>query len=358
LERGSFTNAARDFQRGLNSIQGYPFCGDVVAKLQQDLQSAKRGVFREELRRFIDEIQYLYGDEHASRVHLQAVDSKCAEIWAHREDILRVEEASPRIGESPGRDLLDLALVWTDVQVRLAPSDQRTQAYAHAAAILRSVEEVEGGSPVLKHELKKYSSGSADKIMEGSPTTPRSAWECYALGRSLMQSGDLASADSLFDEAIRLGPSEFWPWFCRGVCSLRQGKYSVAKEAFTVAIALRPQSAECYYNRAQAYASSGDVGKARQDYDQAISLNPSLASAVFNRGVLHLTQKELSDAERDFRRALELGMEPSAVQYNLALMHLQRKDLDLARQAVEASLHHRPGLKPAIDLKAQIQRQK
>jgi tetratricopeptide (TPR) repeat protein len=105
--------------------------------------------------------------------------------------------------------------------------------------------------------------------------SPRTAWECYALGRALLRNGDLETAAAALDRAVDLQPRSLWAQFYRGQCALRRGRHAEAVDAFGACVALAPE-AVCYYNRSLAYAGLGAHDRARLDLERARALDPNL----------------------------------------------------------------------------------
>ena len=97
----------------------------------------------------------------------------------------RMAESTPAAEERIRTDLLELALVWADLRVRLASKDRSEEARREAIEVLDQAEAVCGPSPALSRERR----ACAEKIGRHDPSlgpepAPRSAWEHYDLGRS------------------------------------------------------------------------------------------------------------------------------------------------------------------------------
>ena len=107
---------------------------------------------------------------------------------------------------------------------------------------------------------------------------PRTAWECYALGRALLRLGDLEPAALALDRAVALQPGSLWAQFYRGRCALLRNRHAEAVDAFGACVALAPE-AVCYYNRSLAYAGLGARERARLDLERARELDPSLVAS-------------------------------------------------------------------------------
>ena len=213
-----------------------------------------------------------------------------------------------------------------------------------------------GASPVLERGRQSHAEalGLTDVARQAerrvAALAPRTAWEHYAIGRTLLNAGALEAAARELDAATDLRPQELWGHFCRGVCAYRLRRFDVADSEFNACVALAPGLAECYYNRAQARAALGQGGLALRDYDHALGLAPGLADAALNRGVLHYREGRYAEAEGDFQRARGTGADPAAVHYNLDLVHQARGDRDAARSGRDAAPRHDPDHQGALDL--------
>ena len=107
-----------------------------------------------------------------------------------------------------------------------------------------------------------------DAATRDAGMAPRTAWECYALGRALLRHGDLESAAEALDRAVAMQPQSLWAQFYRGRCALLRNRHAEALDAFGACVALAPE-AVCYYNRSLAYAGLGAEGAARLDLERA-----------------------------------------------------------------------------------------
>jgi tetratricopeptide (TPR) repeat protein len=195
-------------------------------------------------------------------------------------------------GERLRADLLDLAILWASLRVRLGMDARETgEARREALRVLDEAEVTFGPSHILFRERQAHAkalglSDVADDAARGaSRVPPRTAWEHYAVGRSLLASGDLVRAEAAFERALALRPQDFWPNFHQGVCAYRRRHYEDALNAFRICVALAPDRAECFYNRALAQAALGHTDQASLDRDRAVRLDPTLAASPFGPGI-------------------------------------------------------------------------
>jgi tetratricopeptide (TPR) repeat protein len=128
---------------------------------------------------------------------------------------------------------------------------------------------------------------------------PRTAWEDYALGRSLMRRRPLGvtpggassasalalaaaanqiAADAALRRAVALEPAGLWPNFYCGLSAYRLGRYQDAVGAFSVCVGVAPRTAGVYYNRSLARAALGQDEAALDDLHHALDLDGRFAA--------------------------------------------------------------------------------
>src|SRR5262249_906754 len=138
----------------------------------------------------------------------------------------------------PRDDLLDLAIFCSDLRVRLASTAGKKEALGQALEILNQAEATFGPNPALEEERKFHGAPA-----RASRAVPRTAWDHFALGRSLLRAGALKRAADEIDQALRLQPQGLWPNFYHGLCAFRLGRHEDAVMAFSVCIGVAPEAA-------------------------------------------------------------------------------------------------------------------
>jgi serine/threonine protein kinase/tetratricopeptide (TPR) repeat protein len=353
LEQRHFAAAVDTCDGALERLGGNPNSNALCAALLQCRQRAARGHDVAALHRLLEHSRYVFGDDQVAPATLQALHGQCRSAWKQRDRLLRADEPlDAEIEESLRRDLLDAAILWADLQVRLAPPDRVSEVRREALEVLDEAEARFGISPVLCRQRRALGRPGDP----GADATPRTAWEHFTLGRWLLQDGKPAAAAVAFAHAVELRPQDFWPWFGKGLCAHRRGRADEAVTAFSVCIALAPESAPCYHNRALALAARGDVAAALDDCNRALRLDPQLGAAALNRGALHFAQRRLMAAEADFECALRHGANPAAVHYNQALVHQARQEPAKALASLDRALQHDPRHGPSRQLRSRIEK--
>jgi len=263
--------------------------------LREGIDHAQRGQAAKELHLLCERIRPLYGADDLSAATTRAVADQCRDLWHQREMIVqRLKHSSAPDEEQQTRaDLLDLAILWTNLRVRLASIAEAPAARQNALEVLAEAETLLGPSCVLYRERSTLARalGQIDAAEEAArqeaALTPRSAWEHFALGRAYLQAGDLPRAQDHLDRALEVQPAGLWPNFYKGVCAYRMGQYQDAVVAFSVCVALAPETAPCLCNRGRAYTELGQLERALQDYDRALRLDSTLAAAAMGRAEVH-----------------------------------------------------------------------
>jgi serine/threonine protein kinase/Tfp pilus assembly protein PilF len=344
LEQQRYVEARATLEHGIALIEDLPGQGDLLGRLHQGIDQTERARAADQLHRFCERIRPLYGIAQVPPGQLRAVSKTCAEFWDRR-DLLRQEPCSfqdPLLRQQVQADLLDLAILWAHLRVRLSPATQSREAHRQALDFLELVEKELGPSCVLDQERRLHGQvvGQAGAL---APTRPaQTAWEHAALGRACFHAGDLPSAQAHLERALALQPRSLWVSFYQGSCAFRLGEMPEAVAAFSVCVMLAPESAWCYYNRGLARTQLGQDERALRDFDRALAIDPMLAAGYLARGTLHYRQKRYPQAQADLEAALHHGLDGASVSYNLALVHLARDDAPSARACLERALEHEP----------------
>lgn len=354
LDRGDPAAAEAAFRQGLEWTEGLPDEAPLADEFRAALRLAGQQQAVRELHRLADVTRFLFPCNDLTGPAARELAARCRGLWDRRTLIL--DRLAPDLDAAERRrietDLLDLAILTADLHAESAPPAEKPKAREESLRTLADAEALFGPSPVLTYERRRHARtlGLADPAAGSPSREPQTAWEYYALGRSYLQSGDLARAAGHLEQAVCLQPQGLWPNFYQGQCAYRQGKYDDAALAFSVCVGAAPDQAPCYFNRALAYTALKRGPQAVHDYDQALRLEPGLGVAYLNRGALHVEAGRFADAEADLRKALEKGADAAVAYYNLALVHLARQDRVAALENVRTALHHNADHAKSVEL--------
>jgi tetratricopeptide (TPR) repeat protein len=235
----------------------------------------QRQQIADELHTLVDRLRFLDGVESLPVDRLRNLESGCAEVWRGRSRLKKQATAplAPEIEQRICADLLELAILWADMHVHLAPAEQLDQARHEALQVLAQAETELGSSVVLSRERQIYAEalGLSDEARRASDMVaklePHTSWEHYAVGRSLLRAGKSKAAAAQFQCAVDLEPQAFWPNFYAGISAYRLQQYEAALAAFSACVALAPDKAGCFYNRGLAYRALGREDLAARDFE-------------------------------------------------------------------------------------------
>jgi tetratricopeptide (TPR) repeat protein len=362
---GKYAEAAAALRRGLTLAQGPPALEGLAGELDGLLRLVAWARAAQELREFMDRVRLLYGAPSPPERGLADVEGRCRAFWEKRGLLLgapRARAPDPGARRQVAEDLLDLAVLWGDLRVHRAGKSAPAEA-REALAVLDEAEKLLGSSRILQQERQRHAEalGLAEVAREAgrraAAQVPRTAWEHYALGRSLLRAGRLDEAADPLRRAVALEPRGLWPNFYEGVCAYRRDRPLEAVAAFSACVALAPDKAACYYNRALAFTRADRADRALEDLTRALELDPSLGAAALNRAALHLRAGRFDEAEADLGRALERGADPATVHYNFALLHQACGQREQALASLRRALGHSPRHRAARDLLKRLEHQ-
>jgi serine/threonine protein kinase/Tfp pilus assembly protein PilF len=352
-------DAGAAFMRGIAAIDGDPFSSELKRELQDRLRIVHDHRAAQEFHQFVERIRMFTGAETTNRADAQAVAERCRGFWDQRHRIIALNPGDTELQH----DLVDLAIIWRRLLVRIVPAVEQEACRREAIAVLAQAERWSGAGCVLLHERRQHASALGLKEVaeaagrRAEATSPQSAWEHAALGRALLDGGNPEAARIQLDRALELQPNDFWAAFHKGRCARLLKLHDEAITAFTACLTLAPDNARprgtvawCFHNRALAYLDCDNLARARRDLECALEHDSHLGDAWLQRGLLNHREKHYDDALSDLKQALVEGADAARVHYGLALVYLARDNAPAAGAELEESLRADPDHKPAREL--------
>ncbi len=350
-------------ERAAQIAAGIPWRGAIRRQVEMARQELQSAVVAQELHQLVGAMRSLDGADGLPLQDARRLEDQARRLWDQRDSIAtRLARPSGSSAAGAEHDLVELALLWSDLHLRTASGASRRQAAREALEVLLEAERLAGEQCVLCRAQRQFAldAGQPELASQASDKAARllpvSAWEHYALGRLAQSAGNADEADAEFQAALQLDPQGLWPNFYRARAAYEHGRYDEAATAFTVCLALAPKAAWCYYNRALAYLGRGSLELARQDFDRSLELEPDLTLAALNRGMLSYQQERYDEALKDFQLAAANGADPASVHYAMALTRAAQGNEAAAGAELDQLFRHDPnhqdGRKLAKSLKA------
>lgn len=126
----------------------------------------------------------------------------------------------------------------------------------------------------------------------------------FALAKARLQKGDLAGAETAFEQTLALDPDHADALFGRGLCREGRGRLADAEAAYRRAVAVRPDFPEALNNLAAVLTRTDRPAEAVELLDRALAQRSDFEAARFNRGTAFYSLRRLGEAEADFRHIL------------------------------------------------------
>jgi tetratricopeptide (TPR) repeat protein len=359
-----YAEATSTLRQGLGLTEPMYRSSELSQQLEAELRMAERAQAAQELHQFIDRTRVLCSSDGLKLDELRQLESQARRFWnLRRWFVERITAPTPwELMRRRRMDVLDLAILWTGLRVRLADEKDKPAAHRHALEILTQAETLAGESGVLWHARRNHAvalkmdelAKQAEQAAAAAP--PTSAWEYAAAGHALWEAERLQEANAYFEEALRREPQSLWVNFCYGRCAHQLGRWEDAAAAFTACVSLAPASGWCFYNRGRAWIRLDRPDRARNDFDRALSLDATLTPAALDRGRLNLDERRWSEAAEDFQKVLDHGGDPAAAHYGLAVAEAGQGDRDAARTSLQRALQFDPQLPEALSFRESLDR--
>src|SRR5262249_48100177 len=176
LQRRAYGAARTTWQRGLATAENLPFHTKLAEELRGRLRLAERGEAADQLNQFVERLRILYGADGQPLAELRTIEAHCRTIWDQRNLIAQHHDSPER--EQVEQDLLDLAILWTDLRVRLAGKAEANNVRKEALKLLGQAEELFGPSCVLECERQAHAA-ALERLATVAPPAPgpRTPWE-------------------------------------------------------------------------------------------------------------------------------------------------------------------------------------
>jgi serine/threonine protein kinase/tetratricopeptide (TPR) repeat protein len=301
VELEDFEGAINTLRSGQADASTTPGGDGYEPRFQELLEVARHSQLLNKLHSLVDRLRFLTGAEKYTKEVLEKLEPQCRELWNNRQRLLKglqFDKQKPEHRLQLYRDVLDLAVIWAGLRVRIARPGDEHHARKFALKILEQAEaDLPEGSPILLAERAAYARALGMDNLEikalaelRKPSMqPHTAWEFCALGRASLNRGEFEKAAGLLDKAVDRAPHDFWSHFYRGKCAYHRHEYTEAAASFWASIGAAKgmsaiQQAPSYYNLALAEAALGRKEASLRHRDRALELDPEIESNALISG--------------------------------------------------------------------------
>jgi tetratricopeptide (TPR) repeat protein len=159
--------------------------------------------------------------------------------------------------------------------------------------------------------------------------------------------GDYQTAESLYEELVRIRPDDPNIRARFGDNLARQSKLGPAKEQYEAAIAVDPQLASAHYGLGNMLNLEGDYDGAASHYRAALESRPDHPGTLLNLAGILAFRGELAEAAALCRRALQIDPKGFAPNFDLGRVLNQKSSYREAIPFLRAAIDARPDSGPA-----------
>jgi tetratricopeptide (TPR) repeat protein len=301
--RGQYEAAVRRFHAG-QQIAAQTIGADFLKdQLARRLHNAQRLQYAQELNETVRLMRFGALEPRTPRRPSHLLEAASRKVWTRRAH-LTDRSAGPLetpLEQTIDNQLQELVLLWSDLQMRLAPVTERDAVQEEVARVIGEAEDQFGTSFAIQLAKDRHGIASTDK-----PLPPRAAWEYCAVGRAALADGKLARAHADFIKALELEPLNPVANYYAGVVDLREKRYADALQKLSLCLGADPVP-ECFVFRGEAYAALAQHELALRDFQQAIDRQADFAPAYEQRGQLCQKLGRHEESKKDLERARQLN---------------------------------------------------
>ena len=161
-------------------------------------------------------------------------------------------------------------------------------------------------------------------------------------GFAFHQKGQLAQAQELYHQALKIQPKHFDAWYLLGVIAYKTRNFERAVELINRALEINPQHPDAYNYRGNALNELKHYEAALQSYDRAIALKPDYADAYNNRGVALQELKQQEAALQSYDKAIALKPNYADAYNNRGNLLKELKHYKGALQSYDKAIEFKP----------------
>ncbi|NTW88610.1 MAG: tetratricopeptide repeat protein [Desulfobulbaceae bacterium] len=164
----------------------------------------------------------------------------------------------------------------------------------------------------------------------------------HLLGVIAFQAQNHQRAVDLINQAIEIYPHNSAFYSSRGAALQELKQYDAAIASYDQAITLKPDYADAWYNRGLALQARNQLEAAIASYDKVLALRPDFPEAWSNRGAAFQGLNQLEAAVGSYDQAIKLKPDYAEAWSNRGVALHRLDKLDAAIASFDKAIAHRP----------------
>jgi tetratricopeptide (TPR) repeat protein len=244
---------------------------------------------------------------------------------------------------------------WSSAQSRLEAIAAQTDGLL-GADLLATVYE-RSGAPQRGAALRSRQKSHGLYVAVEDPWIDELMDACFDTYRLALESGtaairkEPARAEHLISRALEINPSDANLHFHAGQQARQRGELGSARSHLESAVRLDPALTDAWAALVTLQQQEGGGGAA-QTLERALAANPDSPVLLLERGRFHKSQGRIGAAMADFRRSAQLRHDDATAAIELARLLLAQNRIDEGIQALEAGLAAEPDHPIALSILA------
>jgi tetratricopeptide (TPR) repeat protein len=165
-----------------------------------------------------------------------------------------------------------------------------------------------------------------------SPFSDNTAKAYDYLGQSYLKLENTEEAIKVFQEAIRLYPTNAEFQLALGDIYLTEKDNDKALKAYKAAVQLDPTDAESRYSLGQCYLAAGELDKAREQFSRCVQMTPTSAAGYYGLGQTARIEKNYEDAISQLKKAIQVNRDFEKAYIELGYTYADMGDFQKASE--------------------------
>jgi len=163
------------------------------------------------------------------------------------------------------------------------------------------------------------------------------------VGLSCYAKGQLAEAAEIFQNVLKVNPSDTSTHFMMGLVYEKQQKADMAIKEYQETVRLDPTYFDAHRQLGALYAQGGDLDRGVTELQEARRLNPNNKEVRNLLGGLYIWKQKFEEAEAEIQKALTLDPNFADAHFNMGLLYSKKKALGSALNEFQTALRIKPG---------------